>query len=142
MSIKENRLIILAFSVFIIIHIILLQRGELPHTFDKILFILAIIISVITLGSKSNRLLDFSHFLYNVPYLMGVAFFSTNNCLLQFNIVMLSVILWSRNHYNHCILTEKHGQDGYFIRMSRFININWNYIFGFLLLISFYRCIV
>jgi len=54
---------------------------------------------------------------------------------------MLITIIISLEYYDFCILKDKQNGEGYFTELSDKLNLNWDYIFALLLLISFVKIV-
>ena len=132
----KNIIINTCFSFFIIIMVVFYRFNIIKNFTDKVLGFLAIICSSIVLFAKNNSLLDLSHFIYTVPSLLGVTFFSYNKYLLLLNVIMLFNIISTRYYYDSCILNEKQNNQGFFTDISGYLNINWDYVFPILFFVS------
>ena len=116
--ISSEKVIDITFSAFILFMIYFYFIRALKTTLDYILANLAIIISIIILFIKNNNIIDIAHFLYCVLYLLLVTFFSKNLYFLGLNILMITLILYSRKYYNICILGLQHNNIGFFASLS------------------------
>jgi hypothetical protein len=127
------------FSFFFIIMVVFYRFNIIKNFTDKFLGFLAIICSSIVLFAKTNFLLDLGHFIYTIPYLCGVTFFSYNKYLLLLNVIMLFNIIFTRYYYDECILNDKQNNKGFFTDISGYLNINWDYVYPILICVSFVK---
>lgn len=127
------------FVVFLITLIMGFKLKIIKTPTDTFLSCVGILSSFILLLSNTNDFIDVGHFLYNIVYLMGITLFSYNKYLLLFNVIMLITIIISLEYYDFCILKDKQNGEGYFTELSDKLNLNWDYIFALLLLISFVK---
>jgi hypothetical protein len=127
------------FVVFLIALIMGFKLKIIKNSTDTFLSCVGILSSFILLLSKTNDFIDVGHMLYCAVYLIGVTFFSYNKYLLLFNVIMLITIIISIEYYGFCILKDKQNDEGYFTELSYTLNLNWDYIFALLLLISFVK---
>ena len=138
---SHDLVINMSFFVFLVIMIYLNYNNLLSSKLDLGISILAIIISITLLLFKTNSILDTAHFLYCIVYLFSVSFISENQYLLVLNIIMISVIIFSRYYYNGCLLNKKQNNIGYFSNLNTIVKKyfffwNWDYLFPLLLLVS------
>ena len=143
---SENLVINTTFGFFIFYMIYLNYNSLLNSQVDFCMSILAIAISIMLLLSKNTVVLDISHFLYCLIYLFTVGFMSENSYLLGLNIVMISVIIFTRYYFNGCLLNEKQKHEGYFSdlndKVKKYLVFwNWDYLFPFVGLVSLGRFI-
>lgn len=141
MKIHESIFTIISFSIFLIflISLLLFNKCNKYTIIDTILIYVGIIVSLIILISKNNFLLDIAHFLYIMIYLVGVSLLSNNKNLLIFNNIMLFNIGISKLLYNECILNKKQQNHGLFFDINKKSQLNWNYIYIILFIISYYK---
>lgn len=119
-------------------------NGLLESQVDFYMSILAILISTMLLLSKNNVILDIAHFSYCLVYLFTVAFMSENNYLLGLNIVMISVIIFTRYYFNGCLLNKKQHHKGLLRDLNQMFKkylvfYNWDYLFPFIGIVSLVR---
>lgn len=136
----------IAFFVFLIIMIYLNSSSLLTNNLDFSISILAITISLMLLLFENTTVLDIAHFLYCFVYLFSVTFLSKNQFLLALNILMISIVIFTRYYFNGCILNEKQKNTGFFVDLNSIIKkyivfLNWDYIFPLLLVVSTIRLI-
>ncbi len=127
------------FSFFFIIMVVFYRFNIIKNFTDKFLGFLVILCSSIVLFAKTNFLLDLGHFIYTIPYLCGVTFFSYNKYLLLLNVIMLFNIIFTRYYYDVCILNDKQNNKGFFTDISGYLNINWDYVYPILICVSFVK---
>jgi hypothetical protein len=127
------------FSFFFVIMVVFYRSNIIKNFTDKFLGFLAILCSSIVLFAKTNFLLDLGHFIYTIPYLCGVTFFSYNKYLLLLNVIMLFNIIFTRYYYDECILNDKQNNKGFFTDISGYLNINWDYVYPILICVSFVK---
>ena len=137
----DTILINICFSSFIIIMIIFYQNNIIRNTFDMVSAIIAIIVSVFILCFKNIQILDIGHMLYNMGFLIPVAIFSKNKLFLTLNMIMLCNIIFSRKYYGECVLNKKQNYSGFFTKLNASLQINWDYIYPAILIITVYRLI-
>ena len=135
-----------SFICFLLIIIYFYYNNLIKDNVDKLASILAIIISLIQLVSKNIKILDISHFLFNIVYMFLVTFFSKNKYFLALNIIMLIITLITRYIYKICILNVKQNHKGFFAsinnKLKKYVKIwDFDYIFPLLLIINIYRFI-
>lgn len=131
-----------AFTIFIIIHLVFIKENLVKKGIDKSLSIGAIILSNIILVSllyNNTPLLDVGHFMYCGLYLPIASIFSKNKPILMLNIIMLITIILSRYYYKGCLMSKIQKDKGYFTELNHSFNLNWWYIFPLLLAISIYN---
>lgn len=129
-----------AFSTFIILNLYFFMNKILKTAFDKIMGFVGLLTSVIIIYSvyiSYKSYLDIGHYLYCGFYIPLIAFFSRNDYVLLLNILMITCIILSRYYYKCCVLSKKQDDNGYFVELSHKLKLNWNFLFPFLLLISF-----
>ena len=137
----DTLLINICFSAFVLIMLIFYQNNIIRNTFDMISAIIAIIVSIFILYFKNVQILDIGHMLYNIGYLIPVAIFSKNKLFLTLNVIMLCNIIFSRRYYGECILSKKQNNRGFFTELNASLDINWDYIYPTILIITIYRLI-
>ncbi len=131
-----------AFTLFIIIHLFFIKENLVKKGIDKSLSIGGIILSIIILISlayNKTSLLDIGHFMYCGLYLPISSIFSKNKPILMLNIIMLITIILSRYYYKGCLMSKVQKNKGYFTELNHSCNLDWWYIFPFLLAISIYN---
>ena len=138
---SHNLVINITFFVFLVIILFFNYNNFLESKLDFNLSILAIVISLMLLISKNNTVCDVAHFLYCFIYLFSVTFFSENLYLLALNVLMLTVIIFTRYYFNGCLLSKKQNHSGFFVDLNDMVKKylffhNWDYIFPALMLVS------
>jgi len=132
----------IAFTLFIILHLFLMNEKIVKTRIDKLLSIGGIILSLIILISLAYcniPLLDIGHFMYCGLYLPIASIFSKNKQILLLNIVMLGTIISSRYYYKGCLMSQVQKNKGYFTELNHSFNLNWWYIFPLLLAITIFN---
>tara|TARA_B100000073_G_scaffold205211_1_gene170215 strand:+ start:1256 stop:1711 length:456 start_codon:yes stop_codon:yes gene_type:complete len=141
--IDSNIVINIGFTVIIAIMAGFYYFGIIKSLKDKFFAFLVLVASFIQLFSKESYLLDISHFLYCVVYLVLVAFVSNNKYFLGLNSLMLFFVLQSRLYYKGCILNTKQNNEGYFTDINKSVmkhfDFSWTHIFSVILAISLIR---
>ena len=143
---SENLVINITFGFFIFYMIYLNYNGLLNSQVDFCMSILAIAISIMLLLSKNTVVLDVAHFLYCLVYLFTVGFMSENSYLLGLNIVMISVIIFTRYYFNGCLLNKKQNNKGFLRDLNVMVKkylvfYNWDYLFPLVGIVSLIRFI-
>ena len=138
---SHNLVINITFFVFLVIMLFLNYNNLLENNLDFYLSILTIVISLMLLISKNNTVCDVAHFLYCFIYLFSVTFFSENLYLLALNVLMLTVIIFTRYYFNGCLLSKKQNHSGFFVDLNDIVKKylffwNWDYLFPALMLVS------
>ena len=141
---SENLVINITFGFFIVYMIYLNYNSLLITQVDFYMSILAILISVMLLLSKNHIILDVAQFLYCLVYLFTIAFMSENTYLLGLNIVMISVIIFTRYYFNGCLLNKKQNNKGLLRDLNAVVKkylvfYNWDYLFPLVGIVSLIR---
>ncbi len=129
----------IAFTLFIILHLFLINEKIVKTRIDKLLSLGGIILSftiLISLAYCNIPLLDIGHFMYCGLYLPIASIFSKNKQILLLNIIMLSTIILSRYYYKGCLMSQVQKNKGYFTELNHSFKLNWWYIFPLLLAIT------
>ena len=129
----------IAFTLFIILHLFLINEKIVKTRVDKLLSLGGIILSftiLISLAYCNIPLLDIGHFMYCGLYLPIASIFSRNKHILLLNIIMLSTIILSRYYYKGCLMSQVQKNKGYFTELNHSFKLNWWYIFPLLLAIT------
>jgi hypothetical protein len=129
----------IAFTLFIILHLFLINEKIVKTRIDKLLSLGGIILSftiLISLAYCNIPLLDIGHFMYCGLYLPIASIFSRNKQILLLNIIMLSTIILSRYYYKGCLMSQVQKNKGYFTELNHSFKLNWWYIFPLLLAIT------
>jgi len=141
---SHSLVINISFFVLLVIMFFLNYSNLLSDNLDFSVSILAILTTLMLLMSKNTVILDIAHFLYCFVYLFTVSFMSKNSYLLGLNIVMISVIIFTRHYFNGCLLNEKQNHEGYFSDLNDKIKKylvfwNWDYLFPIIGIVSLIR---
>lgn len=141
---SENLVVNTTFTILIFYMIYLNYNSLLNTQVDFCMSLLAISFSVMLLLSKNNVVLDVAHFLYCFVYLFTVSFISESTYLLGLNIVMISVIIFTRYYFNGCLLNAKQNHEGYFTdlndKVKKYLVFwNWDYLFPLIGIVSLIR---
>ena len=139
---KDTLVLNITFSFFIILNIYFFINKIIKNSFDKILGTIAIVCSIIILYSINQsykKYLDLGHYLYCGFYLPLIAIFSTNKTMLGLNIIMITLVIYSRYYYKCCVLSKKQNNKGFFTELSHIFKLNWDYLFLILLIFSIYN---
>ena len=129
----------IAFTLFIILHLFLINEKIVKTRIDKLLSLGGIILSftiLISLAYCNIPLLDIGHFMYCGLYLPIASIFSRNKQILLLNIIMLSTIILSRYYYKGCLMSQVQKNKGYFTELNHSFKLNWWYIFPLLLAVT------
>lgn len=123
MNIDQDCIINICYFAFILIIICFYINNIIKTIFDKVVSVIAIVLSVFILLSDEIVLLDLAHCLYFF-YLILIACFSNNIYFLILNILMLINIILTHLYYKKCILNNRQKNSGFFYNLINTINTN------------------